>query len=234
MTSIALNYKGIPYRTEWVEFPDIGPLLISLGVKPNPPEAFAEYTLPAIHDPRTGTTVMDSLKIIAYLDDTYPDTPAMFPSPTRSLTYAFHDALYRNVMQHLSLLLAPILVSKLNAPGQVYLRTKLEIIFGCQVEDIVTTEKRVELWTALEKGLGVVASWFDAPRDGRLLLMGGSGADGSDGPLCHADTCIAGFLVYARLGWGEESEEWRRIESFDGGRWKRSLKYFDTWVDTSH
>lgn len=178
---------------------------------------------------------MDSLKIVAYLDETYPDTPALFPSPTRSLTYAFQDALYLNVMQHLSLLLAPTLVAKLNAPGQAYLRPKLERIFGCKVEDILTPEKHVELWAALEKGLNALASWFEGAGDGRLLLMGGgSGADGGDGLLCHADTSIAGFLAYARVGWGEESEEWQRIANFDGGRWKRFLKYFEKWVDTSH
>lgn len=29
-TRAALNFKGIPYKTEWVEFPDIAPLLQSL------------------------------------------------------------------------------------------------------------------------------------------------------------------------------------------------------------
>ena len=45
---------------------------------------------------------MDSIKIVAYLDEAYPDTPPLFTPPTRSLTYAAQDALYSNVMQHLS------------------------------------------------------------------------------------------------------------------------------------
>lgn len=208
-------------------------MLTSLGVEPNPPGAFAQYTLPTIYDPRTRTTVMDSVKIVAYLDETYPDTPAMFTPPTRTFIHAFQTALFSNVQEHLSLLLAQSIVAKLNAPSQTYLRLKLEAIFGCKVEEILTPEQRAERWSNLEKGFSVVASWLELTGDGRLLLMGGDGADDGNSLLCHADTSIAGMLIYARAGFGEESEEWQRIESLDGGRWKRFLNYFAKWVDTS-
>ena len=131
------------------------------------------------------------------------------------------------------MLLAPTMITKLYAPGEAYLRPKLERIFGRKIEDVLTAEKRADEWAALEKGFGLLASWFEAAGDGRLLFMGGGGTEGSNGTLCHADTSIAGLLVYARVGWGEESEEWRRIESLDGGRWKRFLAFFEKWVDTS-
>lgn len=211
---------------------DIAPHLISLGLPPNDPGAFAPYTLPAIYDPRTGTTVMDSIKIIAYLDETYPDTPPLFPLATRSLIHAFQAILHTTAQEHFSLLLVPHMITKLNGPSQDHLNTKLETIFGCKAADILTLEQRAERWSTLEQGLTVLASWFELAGDGRLLLMGGDGADGTG--VCHADTSIAGMLKYARVGFGEDSEEWQRVERLNGGRWKRFLNFFDKVADASH
>ncbi|KAK3074890.1 hypothetical protein LTR53_002280 [Teratosphaeriaceae sp. CCFEE 6253] len=67
-----LNLKRIPYLTEWVEYPHIGPLLSGKGVKPNE-ESVAPwpYTLPAVQF-ETGETMMDSVAIIKRLEEMYP------------------------------------------------------------------------------------------------------------------------------------------------------------------
>ena len=77
-----LNIKGVPYRTQWVEYPEIAPLIKSFGLPPNS-NARTPYTLPAIYDPRTKRAVMDSVEIAKYLDDEYPDTPAVTPKELR-------------------------------------------------------------------------------------------------------------------------------------------------------
>lgn len=233
--SIALNYKGLVYRTEWVEAPDIEALLRSLGVEPNSPTAYAPYTLPAIYDPRTRTTVMDSAKIATYLDKTYPDTPDLLPPTTRVLQHAFIDALNSTVQQPFAMLALDPCLEKLNPPSHAYWRKKLEGIFGRKLEDLSPpgSEQRAQQWAAVEKGLSTMASWFLAAGDDRLLLLGG-GADGRDSPICHADTAIAAFLIYARFVLGEQSEEWRRVEMLDNGRWKHYLDYFEKWADASH
>lgn len=82
--SFALNIKGIPYRTEWVEYPDIAPLVKSFGLPPNSNSPIVPYTLPTIYDPRTKRAIMDSAKIAKYLDDEYPDTPAVLPKEVRA------------------------------------------------------------------------------------------------------------------------------------------------------
>ena len=81
-----LNIKGIPYRTQWIEYPDIADHVKSLGVPPTEPGTLTPYTLPAIYDPKTKRVVAESFNIAAYLDDEYPDTPAIMPKETR----AFH------------------------------------------------------------------------------------------------------------------------------------------------
>ena len=78
-----LNIKGLPYRTQWVELPDIADLLQSLGVSPNPASPFP-YSLPAIYDPRTKRTIMDSASIAKYLDDEHPGGPAVLPRELRA------------------------------------------------------------------------------------------------------------------------------------------------------
>ncbi|KAE9402968.1 hypothetical protein BT96DRAFT_956119 [Gymnopus androsaceus JB14] len=71
----ALNYKGIAYKTVWLEYPDI--------------------ELPTVHHPShydnsTGTAIAE------YLDKTYPSTPRLIPQGTHALQGAFRDAFYLN------------------------------------------------------------------------------------------------------------------------------------------
>lgn len=234
LSSIALNYKGLAYRTEWVEASDIEAVLKPLGVEPNPPTAYAPYTLPAIYDPRTRSTIMESTKIATYLDETYPDTPALLSPTTRVLQHAFLDALNTTVQQPCSMLTLHPCIGKLNPPSQAFWQKKLEGIFG-PLEDISPpgSEKRAQQWAAVEKGFETLSSWFNAAGDDRLLLLGG-GADGRDSPICHADTVIASYLIHTRFVLGEQSEEWRRVEVLDNGRWKRYLEYAQRWADESH
>ncbi|KAI0725636.1 hypothetical protein C8Q72DRAFT_749831, partial [Fomitopsis betulina] len=52
-TRYLLNIKDLPYRTQWLEYPDIAGYLRALGVPPTAPGTIAPYTLPAIYDPKT-------------------------------------------------------------------------------------------------------------------------------------------------------------------------------------
>ena len=85
-----LSYKSIPYRTKWVEYLDIEPLSKNLGIKPtgNNPDGTPFYTLPAIHNPSTGTYLAESFLIAEYL---YP-TPSIFSHGTKSLQYVFQNS----------------------------------------------------------------------------------------------------------------------------------------------
>ncbi|TFY50400.1 hypothetical protein EVJ58_g11064, partial [Rhodofomes roseus] len=144
----------------------------------------------------------------------------------------FQPSLFSTVHEKLVPLLLGPCIEKLNPPSALYFRETREVLFGCKVEAISPPEKRAEQWAALEKGFSVLASWFEAAGDGRLLL-GGGGPAGDASRVSHADISVAGILIWVRIILEEESEEWRRIESFDGGRWKRYLKFFEQWADIS-
>jgi len=93
-STYTLNLKGIPYKTEWVEYPDIEPICKKLGIAPTYKNADGSdrYTIPAIHDPSTGVYISDSVLIAEYLDKTYPYTPQVFPHHTHALHAAFTAA----------------------------------------------------------------------------------------------------------------------------------------------
>ena len=74
---MALNYKGIPYKTQWLEYPEIAPTFKALDIPPNPERT--PYTIPTI---RIGDKyVMDSRKIADELEKQYPSPPLHLDSP---------------------------------------------------------------------------------------------------------------------------------------------------------
>lgn len=83
-----LNYKQLSYTTEWRLWSDLQATAKSLGVEPTGvlADGSPRYTVPFIID-RTGdgyaVIVSDSVKIIEYLEKTYPDPerPIIGPSP---------------------------------------------------------------------------------------------------------------------------------------------------------
>ncbi|CAG9986548.1 unnamed protein product [Clonostachys byssicola] len=74
-TRLLLNFKGLDYTTQWVEYPDIRPLL----EKHLPGEE--EYTLPTIHLLKDDTYIMDSLKIARHIEAIHPEPPLYLDSP---------------------------------------------------------------------------------------------------------------------------------------------------------
>ncbi|CAG9976198.1 unnamed protein product [Clonostachys byssicola] len=67
---LILNYKGLDYKTEWIEYPDLKPTF-----EPHlPPNEMAGgiYTAPTIRLP-DGTYVMDSKHISALLEERHPE-----------------------------------------------------------------------------------------------------------------------------------------------------------------
>jgi hypothetical protein len=113
-----LNFKGIPYKTTWLEYLDIEPTLRSIGAAPTStkPDGTPFHMVPVIVDPSRrapsgGPLVLsDSWVIAEYLDKEYPTSGPLFPQGTKALQKLFHDhltgAMFRPI---LPILLPPIL-----------------------------------------------------------------------------------------------------------------------------
>ncbi|ESK98219.1 hypothetical protein Moror_266 [Moniliophthora roreri MCA 2997] len=211
----ALNYKGLPYKTIWVEFPDIEAKYKEIGATPVDKKADGSpyYTVPILRDHSTGAVVSGSLQIVEYLDKQYPDTPALIPAGTLALQTAFNDA-YMSKLGGLFPFLLPKVTWIMNPRTEEFFRSTRLATYGVTMEEMYPKpESQKEQWEKLEKDLASVAGWF---KEGDEFVMG-------DKPS-YADMIIAGWLVPVRLLWGENSEEWKNIASWHGERWGRLVK----------
>ncbi|TFK67428.1 hypothetical protein BDN72DRAFT_822391 [Pluteus cervinus] len=82
-TRYTLNYKRLPYTTEWVQMESIAAVYKQTGAEPtqHKRDGTPIYTLPVIFDPNTNRAISDSLQITNYLDKQYPDTPPLIQLP---------------------------------------------------------------------------------------------------------------------------------------------------------
>ncbi|OSC97239.1 glutathione transferase FuA class [Trametes coccinea BRFM310] len=212
-TRLCLNYKGLPYKTMWVEYPDIEAVSRSLGLSPTStkPDGSPKYTLPAIYDPNTKTAVVDSAAIARYLDKTYPDTPRLIPYETDALHAAFEHVFIPTFLPDLIKIVAVPTTESLTPRSEAYFRA---------AHDITDPgPKREEHWNGFKKALQTFAQWLDADGTGnRLFFLGNK--------IGYADITHAAFLIWIRIVLGADSKEWKDITTWDGGRWARFMDAF--------
>ncbi|KAK7021388.1 hypothetical protein VNI00_017380 [Paramarasmius palmivorus] len=206
-----LNYMNLPYEVIWIELPDIEETLKSIGVSPTAtkPDGLPKYTLPAIHDLDTGVRLSESIDIVEYLEATYPNVSgkALVPRGTKSLQLAFVDAIILLLTPTLGLVLLQE-EKILNARSREYL---VKTLIGKEVSEIAPPpEEREAAWKSLENAWAKVDSWIQKEDS---FVMGNT--------ACFVDFVLAGFFVWYKVMWGEDSEEWKRISSWQGGRWAR-------------
>ncbi|TFK35272.1 hypothetical protein BDQ12DRAFT_635314 [Crucibulum laeve] len=223
-TRYCLNYKRIPYRTEWIEFCDIEPTCISLGIAPAGVRyEKPHYTFPVIHDTSNGFCLADSAAIAEYLDEKYPDTPAVFPRGTAALQHAFLSA-HSITLQPLWCFFLPVVPTKLSSESREYYIRKHSAGWGKSLLDIGPTgDERVQEWRKVKQGFDVVDGWLQKNGNKGTFIMG-------ELPI-FVDFVVGGFLTFLRSIFGEESEEWRDIISWHDGRWERFLEALKEYQD---
>ncbi|KAF7354189.1 Glutathione S-transferase-like protein ustS [Mycena venus] len=209
---LALNYKGIPYNTVWLEYPEIEPLSKKLGALPtrNKPDGSPLYTLPLIHDLSTGTVLSDSDKIAVYLDATYPDTPRLMPTGTVGMHFAFEDAVLALLFPLWRYLNTPT-HAILNPASEAYFRTVQEATFGMKVEEMNPIgDVDAREWQKVKDSFGRMDSWIRANGQGIKYFMGDS--------HCYADLWLSAYLVSVKL---VLPEKWEEMKLWHDGRWAR-------------
>jgi len=247
-TRYALNFKGLPYKTEWIEYPDIKPHCLKIGATYSDIKASGEpyYSLPIIHDPNTSQTIVDSFQIALYLERQYPDTPKLFPVPnTESLIYGFDKGLGRILNGPIFPMLVAGVCGILNESSAVYFRETREVRYKPKsLEDVSygsgkDSEEYKKLWSDLEKGLDLLSKRMDLS----VSEGGKAGPYVMGDTLSYSDFVIAAVFVWARRSWAgprvlkeggldeqsvdaDRSEEWDRVSSLNGGRWKKYAELF--------
>ncbi|PPR03711.1 hypothetical protein CVT24_007404 [Panaeolus cyanescens] len=214
-TRYALNYKGIPYKTEWVEFPDIEKHCISLSIptKDKKADGSPYYSLPAIWDTDTGVKLSDSLEILKYLETTYPNKPTLFPNNTQGVLTAFEGA-FKGQLDALWEFILPAVSPAMNPRSEEYFTRTRTASFGKPLADVVPTgAERKAKWAKYKADLDVVNEWYKATDNAGPWLLGDA--------LSSGDLIVGGFTIWLKVLWGEDSEEWKDISSWNNGRWAR-------------
>lgn len=175
-----LNYKEIPYTTEWVEYPDLAPKFKALSIPPNPKDApgyFAEYSSPAIKY-ADGTYQMDSWPIAHSLEKQYPTPSLHLDDP---IVVQIRDHL-PNIMDPIRALVIPRVVFLLNERSAEYFHETREKLFGKKLEQVENDADVSECW---EKIKGPVKEAGDLLRkNGGPFFLGETG-----GSSCATMTC---------------------------------------------
>ncbi|TFY71087.1 hypothetical protein EVG20_g1916 [Dentipellis fragilis] len=217
-----LNIKSIPYKTVWVEYPDIEHVCKTIGAEPTGTR-FGKpvYTLPVIQDPNTGAVVADSFKIAAYLDATYPNTISLFPDETKVFQTMFLQTFEDNVIWAILQLVARPMMNQLLPRSLVYWRDGAEKAFGKKVEELAPEgPERDALWKKVVDSLGAAHKWASENPAG-VFMMGDR--------VSFADIVIAAELQWLKTMNGTESMEWKEILEIDDGRWARLFEVFIKW-----
>ncbi|KAF9063081.1 hypothetical protein BDP27DRAFT_1335612 [Rhodocollybia butyracea] len=197
----SLNFKNVPYKTIWVEYPDIEPIMKKLGARPTRlrGDGSPMYTLPAIHDESTGAVIADSALIAEYLDKTYPTSTQLIPKGTHTLQASFRG-LIESKMSPLGLLVMPELIRNVvNAPSAEYMTSQYLPKFG--ISDLAT-------WTLSEEQRN--ESW-----EKDKWIMGEE--------ISFADFAVAAVFEAMISALGKDSEDWKRVLSWHDGRWDRMM-----------
>lgn len=208
----ALNIKGVPYKTEWVEYPDIEALAKKIGAPATGTKGDGTplYTLPIINDPNTGKVIADSFLIAIYLDATYPNGNTLFPHGTKPLIEAFESGIVGALNAVIPVQLATSCYI-LNPPSQAYFRVTREAMFGKKIEEFspVGTKRDADLAKAKE-ALTAVDGWL-AKSEGKFVL--GNTAS-------YADGILAGWFVWIKVTDGI----WNEVATWHNGRWAAYLE----------
>ncbi|KAF5363095.1 hypothetical protein D9757_012040 [Collybiopsis confluens] len=219
-TRYTLNYKGLEYKTKFIEYPDIEATIKKIGAKPTgtQPNGQPWYTLPAIVDDSTGVAIAESVDIAEYLDKTYPNTPRAIPEGSHALQAIFREVFYNKLAAYFPFLV-PCMEKVMNASSAKHFRAEYEAIFGAKLEDVFPQgDARVEAW---KKWTDVISS-FDAymkPEDEWFM--------GKTPSL--ADFIFASFVFSAKNFFGEDSKEWKEITTMNNGRWGRMAKSLEKY-----
>ena len=157
---LVLNFKGLDYKTTWVEAPDIAPTLQSLGLEPN--ATGIPYTVPTICLP-DGTYIMDSYKIAMELERRYP-------SPSLRLNTAAVEEAQKQILSVLvslrGLVGIKVLSHIVNPRSTEWVERQREEGFGLSWDEIAKTYGGENAWTEAEpaiRALGAILKAEEGP-----------------------------------------------------------------------
>ena len=244
-TRFALNFKGVRYRTQWVDMPDITSVRQELGVPANRtlPDGAPFHTLPVIMDAVTGKLLGDSFEIALYLDNAYPEAPSLFRPLTPGLTAAFNahvDGVFTKFAGLCSQM--PFDPRVLDEVMAIFARRA-----GAMSVDLeLGSEQREKMLVSFEAALGELTKvyWHTGGTTDYFWRAGGTEKSQSQrppsdrkeaGPYLDGDEPVyADFIIGAWLKMmeaGMKPEDWQLVRTWQGGLWGRLVDALGKWSE---
>jgi glutathione S-transferase len=205
----ALNYKGVLYKTEWVELTQV----TSVRQKLDCPavrlhrDGSPFYTLPVLRDPSTGKVIGDTFDIAVYIDKICPDGPPLFPPSSIGLHKAFNaqvDAIFTPF--------AILCFNKMPFNPETAEQSRCDFLWRMNTsvsweEMLIRGEKRVKMVAEFKDKLGELAKFY--------LCDDGPFLEGQT--LTYADIIVGGWLHWMKVTF----EEWEDLLTWHDGRWRK-------------
>jgi glutathione S-transferase len=217
---LLLNHKKILHTTRWIEYPDIKPLFLELGIPPSGKNSQGEdaYTCPTIqYFPADGSSpfyITDSWTIATFLEERHPEPPAF---PNGSLEEQTKLGLMAR-----GAILAPLLLPlmrnsfwTINEASRPYFRETKERYLGKKMEEMCPGgELRTTLEIAKMRSEEFLKSF---PSDAGPYLYGEN--------VTYLDFVVASIFLWLKSV--AEEELWPECKQWSHGRWKQLLKNFE-------
>lgn len=120
---LALSFKGVPFKTEWVDIVDIHDVRKGLACPATRKfdNGSDYYTLPMLQDPASGRVVGDSFDIANYLEDMFPDSGGRLFPPDSTRTGLDYESPQKDTA-----FFAPI-TPNLGSKNEAYARFNLHV-----------------------------------------------------------------------------------------------------------
>ncbi|KAJ6481188.1 hypothetical protein DFH09DRAFT_1393582 [Mycena vulgaris] len=228
-----LNYKRLPYRTVWVEFPDVETTLRAIGAPPSSRRADGRpvYTLPVIIDPtrnaQTPQILSNTNNIAEYLEACYPARP-VFPEGSRALQTLFVHYIQEVFAKPLLPIMVPLTHDRLPPRTQSHFHGSSRAgtpgpMPSAASHALPPGPQREHAWQLVKEQFDFLALILDKN------VGDGDGVVAQGHHLSYADFALCSVLL-----WIEQMaphDGWARVRDWNGGRWSRLRQRCKDYMD---
>ncbi|KAK1987061.1 hypothetical protein LZ30DRAFT_703512 [Colletotrichum cereale] len=180
---LALNYKGIDYKTEWVEYPDIEPRLKPTGLEGDPTQ-IALFTCPTVQFPDK-TYVMNSAKIIKRIEADYPEPSLYLDSEVLQQMYDLLSETFKSLGPVLFVIAPRDILNKRSAD---YFWSSRAKVYGMPLDELEKTKGGELAWANAQESLEKTATLLNK-NEGPFFL---------GDKFSYIDCVYVGFLFFVR------------------------------------
>ncbi|KAK5957624.1 hypothetical protein OHC33_000811 [Knufia fluminis] len=218
-TRLFLNYKGLNYRTEWTEYPDIKPKLQD-HVPPAKSPLGIEYSSPAITLP-DGTWIMDSRAIANEIEKRHPTPSVHLDSPVLSKI----EEIMTKIMPALVGIYVPLVPQRLlNEASHPHWYKTRPVWVGMPLDQLQRERGGQKAWDGAKPYIDEVTKMLKEDQSGPYFL-------GKE--ISYADFVWAGYLIFMQRIGQDVWEDLMRTAGADAEVHGKLLLGLDQWTARS-